>query len=434
MPRVTVYAVVALAAALWIAPAHAAATATWCGGTQETAQNRVPELQFAQTQIHVVYAIPSDGPDNFAADAPSIVADVEAIDTWWRTQDPTRTPRFDLYPFPGCPSGFGQLDISFVRLANPASTYQDTTARTKRLSDELLRLTSDDLKTLVYYDGPVADNNICGTSAFVAPVDGGRFGGTFVWLQGCDPDLGSGGETARVATHELIHDLGAEPDTGPPHGCPPPNNGHPCDSSADILYPFVSAGATLASAVLDANRDDYYGHSGSWWDVQDSDWLERLPQFPLTISTTGGKGTIFSSPKGHSCPPACSVLVDNHATVSVGAAPAAGSRLLRWQGDCTGSTSCTVTMVAAKNVMAVFGPASYKLTVALSGRGKVSGVGGACTASCTRPLPGGQASTLRATAARGYRFAGWGGDCNGRGSCRLEGNQPHRVAARFVRA
>jgi hypothetical protein len=433
LPRVSVYAVVALAAVLWIAPAHAAASATWCGGTQETAEDRVPELQFAQTQIHVVYAIPSDGADKFAADAPLIVADVAAMDAWWRAQDPTRTPRFDLYPFPGCEPGLGQLDISFVRLANPASSYQDTNARTFRLSDELLSSTSDGVKTLVYYDGPVADPSICGTSA-VAPTEGGRFGGTFVWLQGCDPDLGTGGETARVAAHELIHSFGAEPDIGPPHGCPPPNNGHPCDSPADILYPFVSAGQTLATAILDAGRDDYYGHGGSWWDVQDSDWLERLPQFPLTISTSGAKGTVVSSPKGLSCPPACSVLVDNHATVSVGAAPAAGSRLLHWEGACSGSGSCTVTVDAAQSVTAVFGPAAYKLTVAVSGRGKVSGVGGACSAGCTRSLPGGRRSTLRATPAKGYRFAGWGGDCRGAAACKLQGDGPHRVAASFVRA
>ena len=60
MPRVTVYAVVTLAAALWIAPAHAAATATWCGGTQETAQNRVPELQYAQTQKASIDLLLSD--------------------------------------------------------------------------------------------------------------------------------------------------------------------------------------------------------------------------------------------------------------------------------------------------------------------------------------------------------------------------------------
>ena len=93
MPRVIAYAVVALAAALWIAPANAATT-TWCGGTQEVAQNRVPDLQFAATQIHVVYAIPSDGADNFAGDAALIVDDVAAMDAWWRGQDPTRTPRF----------------------------------------------------------------------------------------------------------------------------------------------------------------------------------------------------------------------------------------------------------------------------------------------------------------------------------------------------
>jgi hypothetical protein len=290
------------------------------------------------------------------------------------------------------------------------------------------------VKTLVYYDGPVADSNVCGTSAFVAPTDGGRFGGTFVWLQACDADLGSGGETSRVAVHELIHDLGAQPDNGPPHGCPPPNNGHPCDSTLDILYPFVQAGQTLASAVLDAGRDDYYGHDGAWWDVQDSDWLERLPQFQLTISTSGGKGTVFSSPKGLSCPPQCSVLVDNQRIVSVGAAPAAGFRLLRWTGACTGSLSCTVTMDAAKSLTAVFGASSYKLAVRVTGRGKVSGVGTPCSTSCTRDLPSGARSTLRATPARGFRFAGWTGDCRGSTACKLQGDGPHRVAVRFVHA
>jgi hypothetical protein len=430
LPRVIAIACVALAAALWTAPAHAA---TWCGGTQEVAQNRVPDLQFPQTQIRVVYAVPSDGADNFAADAPLIVADVAAIDAWWRGQDSTRTPRFDLYPFANCPAGFGQLDLSFVRLANPGSSYLDTNQRTQRLSNELLGSASSDVKTLVYYDGPVGDTNVCGTSGFVAPVDGGRFGGTFVWLNACDGDLGTGGETARVAAHELLHDLGAEPDIGPPHGCPAPNQGHPCDSSLDILYPFVNSGATLASAVLDVGRDDYYGHSGSWWDVQDSDWLERLPQFPLTISTSGGKGTIFSSPRGLSCPPDCSVQVDNSATVTLGAAPGAGSRLLRWTGACSGSDVCKVTMDGPKSVAAVFGPATYKLTVAISGAGRVSGVGAVCSASCTRTLPGGQRSTLRATPAKGSRFAGWSGDCRGTSTCRLQGDRAHRVAARFVR-
>jgi List-Bact-rpt repeat protein len=434
LPRVLAYAAIALVAAVWITPARAAIPATWCGGTQEVAQNRVPDLQFAQAQIHVVYAIPSDGADNFAADAPLIVADVAAIDAWWRGQDPTRTPRFDLYAFPGCPPGMGQLDISVFRLANPGSSYLDTSSRTLRLSDEVLGRVDDHVKTLVYYDGPVAESDVCGTSAYVAPMDGARFGGAFVWLQACDPDLGSGGQTARVAAHELIHDLGAEPDLGPPNGCPPPNNGHPCDSPLDILSPFVSGGETLASAVLDVNRDDYYGHSGLWWDVRNSDWLEHLPQFPLTIATSGGKGAVVSSPQGLSCPPDCSVLVDNNAAVSLGAAPAAGFRLVGWSGACSGSGTCRVTMSAAQSVTALFGPGSYRLTVAVSGAGKVSGVGAVCLATCVRSLPGGEQRTLRATPAKGFRFAGWGGDCSGSAACRLPGNRAHHVAVRFVRA
>jgi len=407
----------------------------WCGATQEAAQNRIPDLQFAPTEIHVVYAVPSDGPDNFAADAPLIVADVAAMDAWWRGQDPTRTPRFDLYPFAGCPSGFGQLDISFVRLANPGSSYSDTSVRTSRLSNELLGSVSDRVKTLVYYDGPVADPNVCGTSAFTASTEGGRFGGTFVWLQACESDLGTGGETARVAAHELLHDLGAEPDTGPPHGCPAPNNGHPCDSNADILYPFVQAGQTLANAVLDVGRDDYYGHSGSWWDVQDSDWLERLPQFPLTVSTTGGNGVVvFGSQRDASCPPECSALVDNGATITMGATPRIGFRLVRWQGACSGSGDCRVTMDGPKDVTAIFGVATFRLAVSISGKGKVTGLGSACTSTCTRVLAGGQRSTLRATPAKGYRFTGWGGDCRGKAACRVIGDHAHRVAARFVHA
>jgi hypothetical protein len=91
-------------------------------------------------------------------------------------------------------------------------------------------------------------------------------------------------------------------------------------------------------------------------------------------------------------------------------------------------------MDGPKDVTAVFGPATFRLAVSISGKGKVTGVGNACTATCTRALPGGRRSTLRATPAKGYRFRGWSGDCAGRAACTLLGDQPHRVAVRFVRA
>jgi hypothetical protein len=432
LPRVVALLTVGLAATLWAVPAHAA-PAPWCGGDARSSSNRLPDLQLSPNQIRVVYATPSDGPDDFAADAPLIAADVAAIDAWWRVQDPTRAPRWDLYPFAGCAPGFAQLDISFVRLASPGASYLEVSSRTFSLVTQLLGATNDDAKTLVYYDGPVGERDICGTSG-VQPHSGGAFGFTFVWLAACESDLGQAGETAHSAAHELLHDLGAEPDSGPPHACPAPTNGHPCDSPIDILYPYVRPGEPLASAVLDAGRDDYYAHSGSWWDVQDSDWLARLPQFPLTVASEGSKGRVVSGSRTVSCPVACSLVTDNGAQIELTAVPAAGSRFVGWKGACSGRGACVPTMDGAKTLTAVFGPASFALTVAVSGRGKVIGGGVSCSSRCSGALPGAATTRLRAKPAAGYRLAGWGGDCHGVGSCTLAGDRAHRVTARFARA
>lgn len=56
------------------APSH------WCG-TDESATDRKPDA-VASYQMHVVYAIPADGGDQFAARALRIARDLAAIDTW----------------------------------------------------------------------------------------------------------------------------------------------------------------------------------------------------------------------------------------------------------------------------------------------------------------------------------------------------------------
>src|SRR4051812_37800613 len=60
-------------------------------------------------------AYPSDGVDRFAVFSSAIATDLGAVDTWWRHQDYTRTPRFDLADL-GCPGTMGSLDISDVQL------------------------------------------------------------------------------------------------------------------------------------------------------------------------------------------------------------------------------------------------------------------------------------------------------------------------------
>jgi hypothetical protein len=345
------------AAALGLArPAGAAVTpVTWCG-TDEVSANRLPNLEVSSArQIRVVYAIPAEGVDNFAQDASPITTDVAAIDAWWRGQDPARTPRFDLYPFPGCMTAFGGLDLGFVRLQRSGSDYVDASSvKLELLATDLGNSTPDSVKTFVYYDGPIADPQVCGTS-FTSPMSGGPLGFSFVFLQSdCYADLGQGGGLARVAAHELIHDLGAVSPAAP-NDCLPPNGGHVCDTATDIMYPYTYDGDTLGTAVLDVGRDDYYGHTGVWWDVQDSPWLTHLPQFSLA-ATALGPGKVAGVPGAPACASGCTATLDSDLTVRLVPRPAAGAVFLGWRGSCTGTSACRVAMDGPKSAVAVFGP------------------------------------------------------------------------------
>ena len=115
----TVAAFVALVATV---SAHASTPIPWCG-TSSSAIDRLPDATSAYA-VHVAYVRPASAPDRFAALAPRIVGDTAAFDTWWRREDATRTPRFDLFPASGCATSFGALDISNVQLPRTVSEHQ----------------------------------------------------------------------------------------------------------------------------------------------------------------------------------------------------------------------------------------------------------------------------------------------------------------------
>ena len=94
-------------------PVHASIPIPWCG-TSSSAADRAPDATLAYS-VHVVYVRAPGAPDRFTEFAPRIVGDTAAFDAWWRREDGTRTPRFDLFPAPGCASAFGTLDISNVQ-------------------------------------------------------------------------------------------------------------------------------------------------------------------------------------------------------------------------------------------------------------------------------------------------------------------------------
>jgi hypothetical protein len=317
---------------------------------------------------------------------------------WWQGQDSTRIPRFDQATF----DTTGCLDISFVRLSGTAASYTagGASGAFQAITQELARTANSYKDYLVYYDGASVEANVCGVGGTRAFATGPSF--AIVLLQGCP-----GVAEDLVATHELIHAFGAVP-PGDPHTCPG-DTGHVCDSQSDILYPTTS-GEPLSSKVLDYNRDDYYGHSGTWPDIQDSPWLHRLdlPAEALGLTLTG-VGQVKSDLPGLDCTATCTTQWDQGSAVTLTAQQTATTRFVRWSGGCKGTAPCVVKLDQPLAVTAVFGPLRIPLTVRVAGKGSIR-----CTPLCTKTFPGGNQLTLNAVPAKGWRFTGWSGGCKGR--------------------
>ncbi|HEU0305022.1 MAG TPA: hypothetical protein VFR32_10635 [Gaiellaceae bacterium] len=414
----------------------------WCGAGQPTALNRTPDSDLSSPkQVHITYVLPADAADRFSTLASPITTDAAAMDSWWRREDGSRTIRFDRFAFPGCATRAGQLDLGFVRLPRVGSLYVGDIG-IDRLFDDLSQLAAmGDHKHLVYFDGPPPfDANVCGT-AFVpraATGTGGFAGIAFVWLQSlCGGDVGAGRLNAAVAVHELIHGLGAMQGANPPNECAPPDDGHVCDVTTDVLYPSANSQTTISGQTLDAGRDDYYGHSGSWFDVQDSAWLTHLPlqRLGVTLRTTGGAaGTVrLTSPAAFECAQTCSLELDAGVAARLVGRARAGARFTGWRGACTGSGPCNVTLDGARSVTAVFGPATFRLTVSLGGQGRVSSMPArlSCPGTCAASFKADSSVRLRASARPGFRFAGWAGSCSGSGPCVVKVNRDRAVRAIF---
>jgi hypothetical protein len=400
-----------VAGAFWLAPG--ALASTWCGGTAESPADRTDIV--TGRQIHTVVAIPAGAPDTFATTATQLQTDVDSANAWWVGQDPTRRPRFDLANFGGTTTC---LDISFMRLKEAGFASADEAFRT--ITDELAADGFDDTykKDLVYYSGPSVETDVCGVGG--GDVDGP--GVAIVIPAGC-PTVPSD----SVLAHELLHALGAVP-PGDPHACPN-DSGHPCDSPTDVLYP-TTHGEPLSQKVLDYNHDDYYAHSGTWPDIQDSLWLSHLdqPQLAFTVALVGS-GAVSSDVPGIACVATCTTQWDTDSVFTITASPAAGERFVGWRGACAGLGDCVVMLGAPQTATAVFGPARIPVKVAVKGKGRI-----ACTPRCSPSFRAGTLLTLRAVPAKGWRFVRWSGACKGtRGVCRPKTDYALAVRATFAK-
>ena len=171
-------------------PARSAAT--WCG---TPAQADLRPNTLSGFPVHWIYVLPSDAPDRFTTFASAMQTDAEAIDAWWRREDTARVPRNDLAQL----SCGAQLDISTLRLPQSSAQLAGQEGRFVTLFDALLaaNFRSRFTKYIVYFDGPVAEADICGQGASELVGDRGR--GRL--RAGVRRRLDSGRGRARVPPH-----------------------------------------------------------------------------------------------------------------------------------------------------------------------------------------------------------------------------------------
>jgi hypothetical protein len=396
-------------------PPLQARTAEWCGTTAQS--DRVPNA-LAGYPVHWLYVIPADGEDRTGTIAGLMQGDAEAIDAWWRREDPARTLRNDVAPFP---CGL-QLDLSTLRLSQ-SSGQIPTSARFSVIFDSLRAagFGSDFTKYVVYYDGPAADARICGQGGSLRSGTGLAV----IYLRACP-----GVSTAAVTAHELLHTFGAVPSAAP-NAC----DGHVCDNVLDLMYPSIDT-SPLESRFLDPGRDDYYGHGRSWLDTRNAPWLVQLDQqVPLSLAIAG-PGTVAADVPGLECAQPCTTTWNSGTQLQLRATPAGGAKLVRWGGSCLGSAACAVVVGQAGQVSALFAPAAYRLAVTVVGQGTVTSgrPGIACRPRCAASFPSYVPLRLTAKPAKGWRLRAWTGACRGsRPACSVSMTSAATTRATFVR-
>jgi Divergent InlB B-repeat domain len=203
------------------------------------------------------------------------------------------------------------------------------------------------------------------------------------------------------------------------------------------MYPYAD-GANLFALLLDPGRDDYYGHTSSWLDVQDSEYLVRLDaQSQLSLGLQGA-GRVVSDIPGVDCTTSCTSTWNAGTRLSLSATPTGTERFVRWGGACAGAVSlCNVTLDQATAVSAVFAPPSYPLRVTVGGRGVVRGASGRvfCPSECRVELASHTPVRITATPAKGWRLKSWSGACRGVArTCTLQMRKAATARAVFVRA
>ncbi|HEV8603494.1 MAG TPA: PASTA domain-containing protein [Gaiellaceae bacterium] len=308
----------------------------------------------AGLQVHLIYALPSDGVDRAFDTDGSIQNSADAYQRWLYGQTGGRALRLDTFQ--------GSVDVTFVRL-------QLTDAQIAARGDLALEAIDPELSAAgfnapgkvyaVYYDG--SNPVVCGnakwppdwpgkTAAFY--LRGTPPGSVPCFFYGFPPPGGQPNYTTFALFHDTTHTMGIVGRCAPHHYAA--NPGHVSDSSSDLMYAGLQP---WYASVLDVGRDDYYeAHIQGCPDLSTIGFLTSDVDFSLSVAKEGnGSGTVKSALWPLiDCGAACSAPYSRGTLVTLGAEPEGDSSFAGWGGACSGTQTCVVSIDGAKTVSARF--------------------------------------------------------------------------------
>lgn len=211
-------------------------------------------------QVHFVYALPSDGQDDFLDINGRIELSANAMNDWLLQATGGSRLRYDTYE--------GSLDISFMRLDYTADEISSLGTGVLALMDYEIKTRGFDTSNkvfVVYYDGQfVSQEGYCGLANY--PPDGA--GITAVLLlrayiprfdQPCPRQFTQSADYTGffeiTILHEVMHLLGIAPACGANVIA-----GHVTDSQQDLMYGEYDGSYSPLFTELDHGNDDYYLH------------------------------------------------------------------------------------------------------------------------------------------------------------------------------
>jgi Divergent InlB B-repeat domain len=149
-----------------------------------------------------------------------------------------------------------------------------------------------------------------------------------------------------------------------------------------------------------------------------------------------GDGRVIGSSR-IDCGTACTTHVKKGSSIRLVAKPGPGSFFDGWSRPCPSSGPCVLKVNDDVNVTARFKATSTsetrQLTVKPTGSGTVSSspAGISCGTQCANSFPKDKQVVLKAVAADGSRFTGWGAPCTGTGPCTITLHGNVAVTANF---